>query len=100
MSIAAMTSLARNACTIAFESYFTAHCIVMEGNLSGAYFPKLHASKAHACKRLCTCGTFVHRAECPHVYLVAVLQHELDLDVLPERKKTGRPKGQPAASQR
>ena len=78
------------------ESHFTVHCIVMEGVLPGAYYPKLHAAKTHPCKRLCTCGTFVQRAECPHVYFVAALQRELDLDLLPEKNKPGRPKGQAA----
>ncbi|CAE7505208.1 acnB, partial [Symbiodinium microadriaticum] len=68
------------------DSHFTVHCLVMEGGLPGAYYPKLHSAP---CKRFCTCGTFVQCAECPHIYFVAALEHELDLDLLPERKKPG-----------
>ena len=74
-------------CLTMLESHFTVRCIVMEGVLPGAYYPKLHAAKTHPCKRLCTCGTFVQRAECPHVYFVGALQRELDLDLLPEKNK-------------
>ena len=69
------------------ESHFTVHCIVMEGVLPGAYFPKLHAAKTHPCERLCTRGTFVQRAECPHVYFVAALGRELDLDLPAARQE-------------
>ena len=78
------------------KSHFTVPCVVMEGVLPGAYFPKLHAAKTHPCKRLCTCGTLVQRAECPHVYFVAALQRELDLDLPLEKNKPERSEGQPA----
>ena len=43
---------------------------------------------------VCTCGSIVRRAECPHVYFVAGLQGEMDFGHLPEKWNPGRPKAQ------
>ena len=49
------------------ELLFGAHAVVMEGPLPGEYCPKIYRAAACKSKRMCTCGTFVQRAECPHI---------------------------------
>ena len=78
------------------ELLFGAHAVVMEGPLPGEYCPKIYRAAACKSKRMCTCGTFVQRAECPHIYFVAGLQAEIDLGHLPEKRKPGCPKADAA----
>ena len=75
---------------------FDAHCVVMEGELPGRYCPKIHNRCTSKGRRLCTCSLFVQRAECPHVYFVAGLKEELDLNNMPEKRKPGRPRADAA----
>ena len=75
---------------------FEAHCVVVEGALPAQYGPKIHGRPTSQGRRLCTCGLFVQRAECPHVYFVAGLNDELDLNNVPEKRKPGRPKADAA----
>ncbi|OLQ05533.1 60S ribosomal protein L15 [Symbiodinium microadriaticum] len=78
------------------ELLFGAHAVVMEGPLPGEYCPKIYRAAACKSKRVCTCATFVQRAECPHIYFVAGLQGEMDLGHLPEKRRPGRPKADAA----
>ena len=73
------------------ELLFAAHAVVMEGPLPGEYCPKVYRGATCKSKRVCTCGTFLQRAECPHVCFVAGLQGEMDLGHFPEKRKPGRP---------
>ena len=75
---------------------FEAHCVVVEGARPAQYCPKIHGRPTSKGRRLCTCGLFVQRAECPHVYFVAGSNDELDLNNLPEKRKPGRPKADAA----
>ncbi|CAE7910835.1 unnamed protein product [Symbiodinium necroappetens] len=78
------------------ELLFGAHAVVMEGPLPGEYCPKVYRGATCKSKRVCTCGTFVQRAECPHVYFVAGLQGEMDLGHFPEKRKQGHPDQDPS----
>ena len=78
------------------ELLFEAHCVVVEGALPAQYCPKIHGRPTSKGRRLCTCGLFVQRAECPHVYFVAGLTDQLNLNNLLEKRKLGRPKADAA----
>ena len=45
---------------------FELHCIVLQGVLPARYFKRCYG-RGHATRRVCTCGTFVQRGNCPHV---------------------------------
>lgn len=68
--------------------YFSCHAVVMQGELLAQYCPRCY--KVTTFKRVCTCQTFVQRGKCPHVYFVAGLEGELDLEQAPAKKKPGR----------
>ena len=68
--------------------YFSCHAVVMQGELLAEYCPRCY--KVTTFKRVCTCQTFVQRGKCPHVYFIAGLEGELDLEQAPAKKKPGR----------
>ena len=73
-------------------SLFGDHCIVCEGDLPAQYCPIIFSRGAGKGRCVCTCSTAVQRAECPHIYFVSALQGEIDMNLVPEKRRPGRPK--------
>ena len=76
--------------TTDLELLFHVHCVVVAGEFPSRYLPRCYGKSRNAARRVCTCSTFVQKANCPHVWYVAALQGDINLDTIPARAKPGR----------